>query len=163
MGAISVFIQAELGLTFTARYVFFTLPYLFILAGMSFLIQIKWLRVTIHGLLAFFVIQSIIFDYYLLTNPEKANLPRGERSGYLEEWTAGQGIKEVSLYIRKEELKDKGKQIVVGTEGYFGTLPDGLQLYLNDLPNVIVIGVGVIIDDTPKSLKEAVKAEIKLI
>ncbi|MEK7472743.1 MAG: phospholipid carrier-dependent glycosyltransferase [Patescibacteria group bacterium] len=157
-GLFPVFIQAELGLTFTARYVFFTLPYLFILAGMSFLIQIKWLRVTIHGLLAFFVIQSIIFDYYLLTNPEKANLPRGERSGYLEEWTAGQGIKEVSLYIRKEELKDKGKQIVVGTEGYFGTLPDGLQLYLNDLPNVIVIGVGVIIDDTPKSLKEAVKA-----
>jgi len=153
-----VLIQAEFAKAFTARYIFFVLPYLFILSGMIFLTQIKWLRVTGYGLIILFIIQSLIFDYYLLTNPERANLPRGERSGYLEEWTAGQGIKEVSEYIRKEEAKDSGKQIVVGTEGYFGTLPDGLQLYLNDLPNVIVIGVGVIIDDTPKSLKEAVKA-----
>ncbi len=153
-----VLIQAEFAKAFTARYIFFVLPYLFILSGMIFLIKTKWLKVISYILIILFIVPSLIFDYYLLTNPERANLPRGERSGYLEEWTAGQGIKEVSEYIRKEEAKDSGKQIVVGTEGYFGTLPDGLQLYLNDLPNVIVIGVGVIIDDTPKSLKEAVKA-----
>ncbi len=155
---VPVFIQAELGKTFTARYVFFVLPYLFILAGMVFLIKVKWLRVTGYGLIIFFVIQSSIFNYYLLTNPEKANLPRGERSGYLEEWTAGQGIKEVSIYLREEDAKNPRKQMVVGTEGFFGTLPDGLQLYVNDLPNIIVKGVGVVIEDVPQSLKEAVEA-----
>jgi len=98
------------------------------------------------------------FDYYLLTNPEKANLPRGERSGYLEEWTAGQGIKEIADYLKNQSSINNNQQIIVGTEGYFGTLPDGLQIYLNDLPNIKVIGVGVIIDDTPQSLRDAKRA-----
>lgn len=156
-----VVIQSEFAKAFTARYVFFILPYLFVLAGMILLTKFKtiWLRVINYGLIILFIIQSSIFNYYLLTNPYKANLPRGERSGYLEEWTAGQGIKEISEYIRKEASGlPVGSKIVVGTEGYFGTLPDGLQLYLNDLPNVIVIGVGVIIEDVPNSLKESLKA-----
>lgn len=155
---IPVIVQSEFAKAFTARYILFTLPYLFVLAGIAFVTKSKWLRITGYGLLAIFAIQSSIFNYFLLTNPEKANLPRGERSGYLEEWTAGQGIKEIAEYLRAEEAKNPGKQIVVGTEGYFGTLPDGLQLYLNDLPNIVVIGVGVVIEDVPESLKEALVA-----
>jgi len=128
------------------------------LASIVFLSISKLLNKIIILVTALFVFQSLKFDYHLLTNPERAKLPRGERSGYLEEWTAGQGIKEISEYLRIEESKNKGKQIVVGTEGFFGTLPDGLQLYLNDLPNMVIIGVGVIIEDTPKSLKDALKA-----
>ena len=37
-------------------------------------------------------------------------------------------------------------------------MPNGLQIYVNDLPNIIIIGVGVIIEDTPQSLKEALEA-----
>lgn len=154
-----VFVQAELGVTFTARYVFFVLPYLFILSGLAIY---GWNNKISKYVLAFiflaFAFLSLKFNFHLLTNPEKANLPRGERSGYLEEWTAGQGIKEISEYLIIEEAKNPGKQIVVGTEGYFGTLPDGLQIYLNNYPNIIVKGVGVIIDDTPQSLKDAKKA-----
>ena len=155
---VPVIVQSEFAKAFTARYIYFTLPYLFILAGMIFLIQIKWLKTMSYLLIILFIIQSSIFNFYLLTIPEKANLPRGERSGYLEEWTAGQGIKEISEYLRTVESKNPGKQIVVGTEGYFGTLPDGLQIYVNKLPNIVVIGVGVIIADTPQSLKEALEA-----
>lgn len=153
-----VFIQAELGRTFTARYIFFTLPFFFILSGMVFLSKSKVLRKIVYIIIAIFIFQALRFDYFLLTNPEKANLSRGERSGYLEEWTAGQGIREISEYLKIEVAKNPGEQIVVGTEGYFGTLPDGLQIYVNDLPNIIVIGVGVIVEDVPKSLKEAVNA-----
>lgn len=155
---VPVFIQAEFGKAFTARYIFFTLPFFFILSGMAFLIESKLGKKIIAVIFVIFALQSLRFDFLLLTNPEKANLPRGERSGYLEEWTAGQGIKEISEYLKIEESKNPGEQIVVGTEGYFGTLPDGLQIYVNDLPNIIVVGVGVIIEDTPKSLKEAVEA-----
>lgn len=155
---VPVVVQAELGVTFTARYVYFAIPYLFILASLILLAQTKWIKILSYGLVVLFVIQSSVFNYHLLTNPETANLSRGERSGYLEEWTAGQGIKEISEYLINEEAKNSGKQIVVGTEGYFGTLPDGLQIYVNKKPNIIVIGVGVIITETPSSLKDAVKA-----
>jgi len=151
-----VFVQAELGVTFTARYIYFTLPYFYILLGMVFLSKSKWLRAVSYGLIAMFIFQAIRFDYLLLTNPERANLPRGERSGYLEEWTAGQGIKEIAEYLKTN--LPAGRQVVVGTEGFFGTLPDGLQIYVNDLPNIIVKGVGVIVTETPETLKDAVNA-----
>lgn len=154
---VPVVVQSEFAKAFTARYIFFALPYLFILGGMALLAN--RLQVIGYSLIMLFVVQSSIFNYYLLTNPYKANLPRGERSGYLEEWTAGQGIKEISEYLREEVTNlPAGRQVVVGTEGYFGTLPDGLQLYVNDKPNIVVIGVGVIIDDVPQSLKDAKKA-----
>lgn len=153
-----IFVQAELGVTFTARYIFFTLPYIFVLGGMVLLAKVRWVKITTYILIFIFLAKSSIFNYHLLTNPEKAGLPRGERSGYLEEWTAGQGIKEISVILREIESQNPGKQIVVGTEGFFGTLPDGLQIYLNDLPNIIVKGVGVVIEDTPESLKDAYKA-----
>jgi len=51
-----------------------------------------------------------------------------------------------------------GKQIVVGTEGFFGTLPDGLQMYLNPYPQIIVIGTGLNFGDVPDQLKAAFKA-----
>ena len=153
-----VFIQSEYAKAFTARYIFFTLPYLFILAGMFFLTRIKWLRIVSFGIITIFIIEALKFDFFLLTKPAESGLPRGERSGYLEEWTAGQGIYEISKYLREEHSKDPNQQIVVGTEGYFGTLPNGLQIYLNDIKNIIIIGVGVIIEDTPESLKEASEA-----
>lgn len=156
--ALPVVVQAELGITFTARYVYFTIPYLFIISALVLLAKNKWLKFVSYILIFIFIVQSLIFSYHLLNNPEKANLSRGERSGYLEEWTAGQGIKEISEYLKNEESKNPGKQIVVGTEGYFGTLPDGLQIYVNKTPNIVVVGVGVIIAETPSSLKDAVKA-----
>ena len=153
-----ILVQSEFAKVFTARYIFFSLPYLFVLAGMVFLFESRLLRkIAIFAIILLFVL-AVKFDYSLLTKPERANLPGGERSGYLEEWTAGQGIKEIADYLRTEEMKNPGTKIVVGTEGYFGTLPDGLQIYLNDVPEIIIIGVGIDIRETPQSLKESLKA-----
>ena len=153
-----ILVQSEFAKVFTARYIFFSLPYLFVLAGMMFINKIKLLGKVAILFTLLFCVQALKFDYLLLTNPEKANLPRGERSGYLEEWTAGQGIKEVAEYLRKENAKNPNEQVVVGTEGYFGTLPDGLQMYLNDIPKIVIIGVGIDIRETPQSLIEALEA-----
>jgi len=97
---------------------------------------------------------SLWFDFWLLTDISKANLPRSERSGYLEEWSAGQGIKDVADYIEKLYLQNP-KKIVVGTEGYFGTLPDGLQVYLNKYPEIIVVGVGLNFEKVSPSLLDS--------
>lgn len=111
-----IVVQAEFARVFTARYILFSIPFLIILAASAFAEKRKnWLKVLVF-VLAFFVAQALVFDYYLLTDPAKANLPRSERSGYLEEWTAGQGIKEVADFFA-----GRG-HAVVGTEGFFRDL-----------------------------------------
>jgi len=151
-------VQSEFAKVFTARYILFSLPYLFVLATSSFLKTNKFIKDILIFIIIYTVFISLRFDYLLLTDPEKANLPRSERSGYLEEWTAGTGIKEISELIKLEQQNNPNEKIVVGTEGYFGTLPDGLQIYLNNLPQITVIGVGLNFDKLPSSLLESQKA-----
>lgn len=60
---------------------------------------------------------------------------------YLTEWSSGHGIKETTELIQQRaELTT----IAVATEGYFGTLPDGILLYLHGKPvdNLWVEGIG---------------------
>jgi 4-amino-4-deoxy-L-arabinose transferase-like glycosyltransferase len=154
-----IVIQSEYAKVFTARYILFSIPFLIILAASIFTgLTAKWLQIVVYGLLAVFIIQAGIFDYYLLTEPAKSNLPRNERSGYLEEWTAGQGIKQSADYLRNYQMQNPGNKIVVGTEGYFGTLPDGLEIYLNDMPQITIVGVGINLTTVPSSLIESRKS-----
>jgi hypothetical protein len=156
---IPLLVQSEYAKVFTVRYIIFTLPPLFILAASglslprrSLLAKAGWIIFTL------FVVLALKFNYLIVTSPENASLPNSERSGYLEEWTAGTGIKEIADYLRTEEQKDPKTKIVVGTEGYFGTLPDGLQMYLNDRPKITVIGTGLDFRTIPSSLLESRKA-----
>ncbi len=74
----------------------------------------------------------------------------------MEEWSAGGGIKEASeLMIQKH---GQGETIVVGTEGYFGTLPDGMQIYLNNYPDITVMGIGLDLREVPPELIESAKS-----
>jgi 4-amino-4-deoxy-L-arabinose transferase-like glycosyltransferase len=145
---------------FAPRYVLFSLPTLFIFSALIFVYSYK--NILIKKVLYFgfvlFLIQALYTDYLLLTKPEVVKLPRILRSGFLEEWTSGTGIKEASLFFRRKYQSNPKEKIVVGTEGYFGTLPDGLQMYLNDLTDIIVIGIGIGIKEVPKSLKESANA-----
>ena len=53
-------------------------------------------------------------------------------------------------------MKNPSKKIVVGTEGYFGTLPDGFQMYTAAYP-ISVIGVGIDLHEIPRNLNESVE------
>ena len=156
---VPILVQSAFAKTFTARYILFAIPYFFVLGGSVFLVKKRVLERLSALLLIAFIFHAVWIDSLLLTNPETAPLPRRERSGYLEEWTAGTGIRQVAEFI-KDEAKNlaSGEQIVVGTEGYFGTLPDGLQIYLEGLPNVIVKGIGVNIARLPEDLRASKKA-----
>ncbi len=153
-----IVVQSEFAKVLTARYILFTIPFLVIIASSILTEERKIIVKAFAFILAFFVAQSLVFDYQLLINPAKANLPRGERSGYLEEWTAGQGIFEASKYLQNFQRDNPDKKIVVGTEGYFGTLPDGLQIYLNNDRSMVIIGVGLNFGDIPESLLASSKA-----
>ena len=141
--------------TLTTRYIIFTIPFFYVIAALALVNADKITKKAAYLFFGIFLIQSSVFSIKLYTNPQTLNLPRSERSGYLEEWTAGYGIRESSEVIREFHDGNIDKGIVVGTEGYFGTLPDGLQMYLNDHPDITVIGVGIDLTEVPKSLKES--------
>ncbi len=149
-------VEAALAKVFTARYVLFTTTPLFILAGLGSAYLSK--RFKVPATVGILLLVPISINYFLLTNPEKAPLPRNERAGYLEEWTSGTGIREIAKYIKSEKDKNPNQNIVVGTEGFFGTLPDGLQIYLSDIPGIVVRGVGITITEVDSSLTDAKKA-----
>lgn len=141
------FIESALIKAFTLRYILFTVPTLILLAGyfMDYLIDVsskyrKDINLNYYVgflLIAIPCIYSLSFDMKLLTNPAKADLPIAERHGYLEDWTAGYGFSEIAKYLESQSAKG---EIVVGTEGFFGTLPDGLWIYLDKTPNVTILG-----------------------
>lgn len=139
---------------FTPRYVLFTIwPYvIFAGFGMEYfnkIIRNKFGSWVVILFILIILLPALNYDYKLLTNPERTPLPRNLRYGHLEEWTAGQGIKEISIYLKE---RSQSKKILVGTEGSFGTLPDGLQMYLQNVPNITVIGIGLNPDKVPQPL-----------
>ena len=62
--------------------------------------------------------------------------PREERKGYFEDWTAGYGFADIAKFLLE---KRKDQKVVLGTEGFFGTLPDGIQIYL-DKSDIAIVG-----------------------
>jgi 4-amino-4-deoxy-L-arabinose transferase-like glycosyltransferase len=133
--------QSAIAKVYTARYIFFLVPPFLVMT--AFLVETIYRSLKSKGLTVLVLILLFIWPLYhsilLLTDPQKAWLPENERSGYLELWTAGYGIKQSAEYLRETA---KSQKVLVGTEGYFGTLPDGLQIYLEGVPNITVIGVG---------------------
>jgi hypothetical protein len=73
-------------------------------------------------------------------------------NGYLSGWTSGWGIKDASNFLIQ---RSKVSNVIVGTEGYFGTLPDGLQIYTDSLKNLTVFGVGLDLTNVPEKLIDA--------
>lgn len=137
--------------TFTARYLLFSIAPLLLLGGwfISLISERLPFRsmdkfVTTPLLLIILLPLALYFNFQLLTNPAQAPLPGEERRGYLEDWTAGYGFAEIAKFL---EERSKNGVVIVGTEGSFGTLPDGLMIYLDkhshtapETNKIIVIG-----------------------
>ena len=153
---IPVIISAEFAQVFTARYVLFALPTFIILSSTAFLdFKNKLYRNLSMLVILWFIIHAISINYFIITGPERAPLPSSERSGYLEEWSSGTGIRESADIIKKMAAENPSQHFLIGTEGFFGTLPDGMQVYLEGIKNVTVIGVGQNISHIPQSLVDS--------
>ncbi len=149
---VPLMIQMAFLKTFTARYLLSSIPLLIVLSGYGITLVLEKFKfsklIAIPAMFLLVTIQALYFNYYLLTDPAKAPLPKSERRGYLEDWTAGYGLKEVASFL---EEKSKEGKVVVATEGFFGTLPDGLYIYL-DKADIAIIGGKAII---PENIREA--------
>ncbi len=123
--------------TFTARYLLLAVPPLLCIAGFgaSILLVCFPFKLLNWGLLIFLLL-PVYIDSQIITRPQDAPLPKNERRGYLEDWTAGYGFPQIAQFLIEQK---KEGSVVLGTEGYFGTLPDGLLIYL-DKANISVVG-----------------------
>jgi len=90
-----------------------------------------------------------------LINLELLPLNASDRSQYLQEWSAGFGTKQVAEALLEQS---QDKRIVVASEGYFGSLPDGLLVYLHRqaVDNIFVDGIGQPVRDIPQDFKDKV-------
>jgi 4-amino-4-deoxy-L-arabinose transferase-like glycosyltransferase len=142
--------QASIAKVYTSRYILFATYPLVPLFGLG----LFWL-ITRRGFLlrlssVVLVLIPTIISVFYIAKPEQAPMSYDMRSGYLEEWTAGTGQKETSEYL--VELAKQGKKIVVFTEGFFGTLPDGIQIYTQGYPDITVVGSTYYVTTLPEGL-----------
>lgn len=146
-----------LGRVISTRY-FLPLIILIIPLAADMLTQIyRKQRLLLLGIGLAIVFFSLKFMLPSLFNPGATPLVREDEVQYLTEWSAGYGIPEVRDFIRKEAVI---QPMVVATEGYFGTLPDGLFMYFADSPllvNLEIYGIGQPIGVIPISLVEKAK------
>ncbi len=148
--------QSLIAKAFTARYIFFTVPFAVVLIshGLEHLGQRTQKHLLVFVGVLLLILPSIWIDYLLISKPASVALPRIEREGYLEGWTSGYGLKEVADSLRNFA---KSGPVLIGSEGFFGTPFNALQLYLNDVPNVRVIGIGTSISSIDQKLITAQK------
>jgi 4-amino-4-deoxy-L-arabinose transferase-like glycosyltransferase len=149
--------NAAMAKVFTARYILFTLPPLilllsfgiyYFLLGTSAFFKSKILQLLV--LIVFFSL-NIYWIYRISYLPFYTILPSTE-SGYLSQWTSGWGIKDFAIYLKE---RASVANVIVGTEGYFGTLPDGLQIYTDGVKQLTIFGVGLDLNKVPEKLIDA--------
>lgn len=145
--------NAAFAKVFTARYILFTLPALIIIISLSISFLISRFKSSLLKLvlLILICILNINFIIKLSIDPFHQKLPSTE-TGYLTDWTSGWGISQAAEYLK---VRSQKANIIVGTEGNFGTLPDGLQIYTNKVPQLTIIGLGLGFTNTPSNLINA--------
>jgi len=142
--------DAAIAKVFTARYILYTLPPLIILLSLGLSVFFKRPLFKFIFIIIIFI-PNIIWIKNISLNPFSFNLPNTEK-GYLQDWTSGWGIKQSADFFKTRSLQ---KNVIVGTEGSFGTLPDGLQIYTDSVKQLTVIGLGLGFTQIPSQLIDA--------
>jgi len=141
---------------FTSRYVSFLTPILLLGAVFFFINTLSYFKKRKRILLVFLILILALplwRDYQLIFAPEKFPFTKTDR-GYLEGWTAGYGVVEVANKIKHEALDNR---VTVGTEGTFGLLSQGLEIYLDGVNNTTVVGYYPLLKLPPEELLDKVR------
>lgn len=154
-GTVPLLAQAFVAKVYTSRYALYAVD-LFIpicAVGLGWILKKK--GILIRLLIPLIILVPTIISFVYLFAPQSAPMSTDMRSGYLQEWTAGYGQKEIARYLI--DLENKGNKIVVFTEGYFGTLPDGLQIYTEGHKNITIVGSPPNVDRIPDAMLKTSK------
>lgn len=128
-------IQIIIGKIIYPRYLLPIIPLIIITLAWG-INKLKWLG---WGLLILILFTWLKFDYLLLTDPTKAPLPIREQTQYFYDWSAGYGLTEITNYLNN---LPQDQSVLVATEGSFGTLPNGLEIFFDQSENIHIQGIG---------------------
>lgn len=112
--------------------------------------------IVIALLLSNIATQSFAFIVPSISNPDTTPFLVEDRFQYLEGWSSGHGILELSNVLQEESQKSS---IALATEGSFGTLPDGILMYQHrtNVDALYVEGVGFPSVEFPEKFVERAK------
>ncbi len=147
-------VQVSIGKIIYPRYLLPIIPFLLIILSWGLTrIKLSWLLAIL------FLFYWFKFDWFLLTNPARAPLDPWERNQYLQQWSSGYGLAEIKDYLIN---LPQDQQILVATEGSFGTLPNGLQIFFNQSDHIEILGVGFPKETISSGMEEALAAGKKV-
>lgn len=159
--AVPLLASAAFGKIIYARYLMFFVMPLIILAGQGLNLlaglvnYARFKRLSylflVGGWLFFFGLAGQT-DYYLLTNPVRAQFPDNDKNQYVNDWPAGYGVPEVAAFINAKANRGR---VTVATEGTFGLMPHALELYLVTNPNVKILSYWPVKEIPPEVLARA--------
>ena len=149
------------------RFIYFMSLYLIPLAGWSLDFIINFLenklklgkslyfKYLVNILItAVFVIYPGFVSFQFASNPAMAAIADSDSNQYVNNWSAGWGVKE-SVAFFSERAKE-GK-IFIATEGTFGLMPETMEMYLVQNPNVTIKGYWPIENMLPKEALDFAK------
>lgn len=142
------------------RFIFFMSIYLLPLAALglteiinytnNFFKKRKLGNVSIPVLIIiFFVIYPIKVSLDFIFNPERAAIADSDKNQYILDWPAGKGVSESIEFF---EQQAKNGKIFIATEGTFGLMPAGLDIYLGNNSNITTKGFWPIEDEMPQEI-----------
>lgn len=139
---------------FAPRYMVFTTPFLLLLAGYALTlitsVRVRWGTLLLASILPLYLIGKLIFDplYFPYVRVDE---------GYVNGWSAGNGVKQIADWA-VDRINSTGQKLTVYTEGTFGILPHGLELYADGrVQGLTIIGLYPINEIPPLQTLEEVK------
>lgn len=147
---------AFFGNTIYPRFILFmTLPFIPLIAYSIYILLNKYRNKFIRLAIVIFAFGIYFYsDFFILTNFVNAPIPREDLGQYINSWAAGNGVRQSVDYFR-EQARDK--KIYVVTEGTFGLMPYGLEMYLVDNPNIKIEALWPVGDTPPANIIEKAK------
>jgi 4-amino-4-deoxy-L-arabinose transferase-like glycosyltransferase len=155
MTLIPFFVSVVVGKIVYPRYFLPIAPFLIIIIswGISRLKFLSWPSALMLAIL------WLPFNYQLITSPHLARLPEAEKKQYFYEWSAGYGLSEITSFLKNQPHDE---EILVATEGSFGTLPNGLEIYFSGNNKIKILGVGFPKTTISEGMEAALKANKKV-
>lgn len=138
---------------FAPRYILYVTPFVLLYAAYG-LGQIKKTSISKFVLLLA-LLQPITLIYRQIFDP--INYPYvSVDEGYVNGWSAGNGCKQIAQWARERAATLPPGQILhIYTEGTFGTLPHGIELYAQGINNLVIEGIYPINEIPPVRLLES--------
>lgn len=135
------------------RFIFFMVMPLLILSALTLKTIFEFIKnkIVVVLIILFCLVPSVYIDYFILSSPAAAPIPKSDKGQYIDDWPSGWGVPEVNAYVGQ---KAEAGKISVYTEGTFGLMPYAIELYYVDNPNIKIKGIWPVPRTIPDEIME---------